>query len=64
MFKFLLEIFGICRHHRTTFPQAPRGGGQTTEKCLDCGREFEYNWQAMKRGREIRPTLDRKEVQS
>lgn len=43
----------FCLHAHATFPQTPvrRGGGrgQTYVVCLDCGREFEYDWQAMKR---------------
>jgi hypothetical protein len=38
-----------CRHHRTTFPMTARG--RTYVCCLDCGREFDYNWQTMRRKR-------------
>lgn len=42
-------MFG-CGHDRTTFPLTPkRGGGKGAYvACLDCGREFPYNWQEMR----------------
>lgn len=49
-------LFG-CPHKKTTFPQTRRqreyvSGIQrpagTFVSCLDCGREFAYDWQAMK----------------
>ena len=37
-----------CFHPRLTFPQTPRGQKRRTYVvCLDCGREFEYNWERM-----------------
>ena len=38
-----------CRHANLTFPQ--KRGGITTQVCLGCGSEFEYDWQQMKRMR-------------
>ena len=48
-------LFG-CLHKRTTFPLSKRGtrtphaAGQTGTYvvCLDCGREFAYDWQKMR----------------
>jgi hypothetical protein len=45
-------LFG-CSHDRTTFPltrRVARSGErrQTYVACLDCGREFPYNWQEMR----------------
>ena len=53
-------LFG-CSHQRTTFPLtpgrrhagppvlgAPRNG--TYVVCLDCGKEFAYNWNEMRVG--------------
>lgn len=55
--RFLLSIFGLtCNHHCTTFPLTPRKSafkGKTYVCCLDCGREFEYDLAAMKRGAEL-----------
>jgi hypothetical protein len=45
------SLFG-CSHRRTTFPITPKGpaarlGAYVT--CLDCGKEFAYNWNEMRR---------------
>ena len=59
------SLFG-CSHPRTTFPLTPirknvgtlisgaRSGAYVT--CLDCGREFAYDWKAMRIGE---PVVDR-----
>jgi hypothetical protein len=59
MFNSLLDsIFG-CAHNRTTFPLTPSrrtkmsdGGSRngTYIVCLDCGKEFDYNWKEMRIG--------------
>ena len=46
----LERLFG-CSHRRTTFPMTPkrpsvRVGAYVT--CLDCGKEFAYNWNEMR----------------
>lgn len=45
----LLNVLGICQHSRTTFPQSPRGRYDVTAHitCLECGREFPYDWERM-----------------
>jgi hypothetical protein len=45
------SLFG-CSHRRTTFPITPKRpsvwpGAYVT--CLDCGKEFAYNWTEMRR---------------
>jgi hypothetical protein len=56
MLTLLNALFG-CSHKRTTFPITPsrrsrlsagdsRGG--TYVACLDCGKEFDYNWKEMR----------------
>jgi hypothetical protein len=49
-------LFG-CWHKRTSFPQASRRGlrrsGASAQRgtyvvCLDCGKEFAYDWQKMR----------------
>lgn len=57
MSKLVDALFG-CSHKRCTFPiTAPKaapasfGGAATTGTyivCLDCGKEFPYDWQRMK----------------
>ncbi len=62
----LNTIFG-CSHKRTSFPLTPsrRSGlagsnfsGQkrnnTYVVCLDCGKEFDYNWSDMRVGEPVR----------
>ena len=53
----LIEAFFGCRHSRYSFPVTIRGKGRrpqaatltgTYVACLDCGREFPYDWQEMK----------------
>ncbi len=61
MFQTLInQLFG-CSHRRTTFPLTPgrksaapsatRNG--TYIVCLDCGREFAYDWEGMRIGQPV-----------
>jgi RNase P subunit RPR2 len=54
--KLVDAMFG-CRHARYSFPLTVRAGVRrdsavrrtgTYVTCLDCGREFRYDWQQMK----------------
>ncbi len=54
--SFLELVFG-CSHKRCSFPMTTRGRLRRTQAaavtgtyvvCLDCGKEFPYDWQAMK----------------
>jgi len=54
--KLIDLVFG-CRHARYSFPVTIRGAAHrpqaaaltgTYVACLDCGREFPYDWQEMK----------------
>ncbi len=54
--KLLESLFG-CRHSRYSFPITVRAGSRrnsaasltgTYVACLDCGREFPYDWQEMR----------------
>jgi hypothetical protein len=55
MSKLFDAMFG-CRHPRYSFPVTVRGTARpqagaltgTYVACLDCGREFPYDWQEMK----------------
>jgi hypothetical protein len=57
------SLFG-CSHERTTFPITPgrRNAGfsapaaarsNTYVVCLECGKEFAYDWQAMRIGEPV-----------
>jgi hypothetical protein len=60
MLQSLLNTLFSCSHQNTTFPQTParkntyhvsgatRNG--TYVVCLDCGKEFAYDWKAMRVG--------------
>ncbi|MGO8986399.1 MAG: hypothetical protein ACLPHI_15630 [Terriglobales bacterium] len=54
--KLMDAVFG-CRHARYSFPITVRTGSRrkqamqrpgTYVACLDCGKEFPYDWQEMK----------------
>jgi hypothetical protein len=50
--SFLSGLFG-CQHKRTTFPQTPGRGAnacrsRTYVACVDCGKEFLYDWNEMR----------------
>jgi hypothetical protein len=53
--KMMNAVFG-CRHSRYSFPITMRTKSRlgtavrtgTYVVCLDCGREFNYDWQEMK----------------
>ena len=44
-----------CSHPNTSFPQTTGTAPdkQTTVVCLDCGRKLEYDWEKMRRGKEV-----------
>lgn len=54
----LIDFFFGCHHSRYSFPFTIRGAGRTRPQaaaltgtyvaCLDCGREFPYDWQEMR----------------
>jgi hypothetical protein len=57
MFSKLMDAMFGCRHARYSFPITVRPGSRRTQTvqragtyvaCLDCGREFRYDWQEMK----------------
>lgn len=66
--SLLKSLFG-CSHQRTTFPQTPtrRNGyvapgsshNGTYVVCLDCGKEFAYNWDKMRVGTTLPSNTDR-----
>ena len=57
MFQSILNALFACSHQRTTFPLTPsrRNGSPASRHgtyvvCLDCGKEFAYNWEEMRVG--------------
>ncbi len=52
MFAKLLDAVFGCHHSRYSFPMTSRSRsravGATYVVCLDCGREFPYDWKQMK----------------
>jgi len=57
MFSKLIDAVFGCRHARYSFPITVRAGSRRTPAaqrtgtyvaCLDCGKEFDYDWQEMK----------------
>ena len=49
----LLELLFGCKHERQTFPMSAKPSQRRSEAaayvvCLDCGKEFAYDWQQMK----------------
>jgi hypothetical protein len=57
MLSTLIDAVFGCRHARYTFPITVRPGSRralssqrtgTYVACLDCGKEFKYDWQEMK----------------
>jgi hypothetical protein len=73
MFSKLMDAMFGCRHARYSFPLTVRAGSRrsgqrsgTYVACLDCGKEFRYDWQEMKilgtQGREVAHSLVTKEA--
>jgi hypothetical protein len=64
MLQSLFDTLFGCSHQRTTFPLTParRSAGPalsgiqrngTYVTCLDCGKEFAYDWKAMRIGQAV-----------
>ena len=54
MLQSLLNAMFGCSHRRTTFPQTTgRNKNATYVVCLDCGKEFAYNWSEMRLGQQV-----------
>ncbi len=58
MFQSILNTLFGCSHSRTTFPLTP-GHKKATPRtgmyvvCLDCGKEFAYDWDGMRIGQPV-----------
>jgi hypothetical protein len=62
MLHSMMNTLFRCGHQRTTFPITPRrryAGTVTNSRsgtyvaCLDCGREFAYDWKEMRIGEQM-----------
>ncbi len=64
MIQSILNVLFGCSHRRTTFPltpgrrntafsAAPANRHGTYVVCLDCGKEFAYNWDDMTVGEPV-----------
>jgi hypothetical protein len=65
MIQSLMNTLFGCAHRRTTFPLTPArksallpavaatNKNGTYVVCLDCGKEFAYNWSEMRVGRQV-----------
>jgi hypothetical protein len=56
LINFLAAALFGCSHEHTTFPLSRRYGFRRRDTyivCLDCGREFRYDWGRMRVGSEI-----------
>jgi len=58
MIDSLFNLLFLCPHRKITFPLTPRRKGsgspavsrrgKTYVVCLDCGKEFPYNWEELR----------------
>ena len=60
MLRTLVMSFFGCSHQRTTFPITPKAGaglagGETYVTCLNCGKEFKYDWGEMRMAKAASP---------
>jgi hypothetical protein len=74
MLQSLFDTLFGCSHQRTTFPITParRIPGSTNSStlrngtyvtCLDCGKEFSYDWKSMRIGQPVGASLPPAAVQ-
>ena len=56
MVQSILDALFGCSHQRTTFPLTAgrmNAASRTYVVCLDCGKEFPYNWADMRIGERV-----------
>lgn len=73
MLQSLLNTFFGCNHRNTSFPltptrrnaafSAPATRNGTYVVCLDCGKEFAYNWNDMRVGEPVKIATARAQAQ-
>jgi hypothetical protein len=62
MIRSCIEFLFGCTHQRLSFPMTTpqdgtAGGPSAHVTCLDCGKEFWYDWESMRQTSEKRPTV-------
>jgi hypothetical protein len=68
MLQTFFNALFSCSHQRTTFPLTPGRRTQapsatrlgTYVVCLDCGKEFAYDWDSMRVGQPVTPAARQK----
>jgi predicted transcriptional regulator len=72
MLHSVMNVLFRCGHQHTTFPITPRRrpAGSVTDSlggtyvaCLDCGKQFAYDWKSMRIGDQMAPTPATREPQ-
>ncbi len=74
MLQFVFDSLFGCSHSRTTFPLTPgrqaaarQAPGATRNGmyvvCLDCGKEFAYDWEEMRVGQPVGARVPAAEAQ-
>ena len=74
MFQSLIDSLFGCSHQRTTFPitrgrksLGPHAGAAACNRtyvvCLECGKEFDYDWRSMQVGQAVETTPTRAAVE-
>jgi len=72
MLEWVLNALFGCSHEHTSFPLTPRrksvafpapAAARTYVVCLDCGKEFAYDWQGMRLGAPVSPLAPAAEAQ-
>lgn len=59
MIDSLFNLLFRCAHRRTTFPLTPLDRTEVVQKkeayvvCLDCGKQFTYDWKKMRVGKPV-----------
>jgi hypothetical protein len=61
MLQSMLNALFACPHERTTFPMTR--ASRTYVVCLDCGKEFAYNWADMRIGEPVPARVPATEAQ-
>ena len=74
MLQSVLNVLFPCGHGKTTFPLTPgrRSAGNSSAMttaatyvvCLDCGKEFAYDWKSMRVGEQRIPSSPAEAVQA
>ena len=66
MVQSILDALFGCSHQRTTFPLTAgrkNAASRTYVVCLECGKEFAYNWADMRIGERVSGRLRAAEAQ-